>query len=396
MNARVIAHVDMDAFFASIAQLDNPRLRGKPVIVGGHSRTRGVVASASYEARKFGVRSAMPLYQALERCKAGDRGAGGDGPLPRGQRAAARGLVPLLARRRARGLRGGLHRPQRHRAAAGPAGEGGQRPAGRDPEGHPAMGLRGRGHKQAARQDRQQDPQAQRRLPHPRRRGGGLAAPAGRRGHPRRGAQAAGAPGTARYPHHRPARPGPATETRRRVRPGRRRSLRYRPRQGPSAGDAARPAQVDRRRGNLRHGFGRSCLPAPHAAAHRHRDHLPAAQAALRGIHHLRQVPLRQDLRDYPTQLDAGDAHRRRGPGLPDRERAADAPLGPRPTPAAGGRHAVQLQLQCPAIPVRPRSNACCTACQSMRDVNPVSAAIPRTRLRLASANPGTGGTTCR
>ncbi len=66
--ARSIMHVDMDAFFASIAQLDNPSLRGKPVIVGGHSIKRGVVASASYEARAFGVRSAMPLYKAVELC----------------------------------------------------------------------------------------------------------------------------------------------------------------------------------------------------------------------------------------------------------------------------------------------------------------------------------------
>lgn len=65
---RVIFHVDMDAFFASVAQLDNPRLAGKPVIVGGQSLRRGVVSSASYEARAFGVHSAMPLYQALKLC----------------------------------------------------------------------------------------------------------------------------------------------------------------------------------------------------------------------------------------------------------------------------------------------------------------------------------------
>lgn len=64
---RTIIHFDLDAFFASVEQLDNPDLRGKPVLVGARSR-RGVVAAASYEARPKGVRSAMPMVEALRRC----------------------------------------------------------------------------------------------------------------------------------------------------------------------------------------------------------------------------------------------------------------------------------------------------------------------------------------
>ncbi len=66
-----IIHIDMDAFYAAVEQRDNPELRGKPVIVGGSPTGRGVVSTASYEARKFGVHSAMPAGQAKKLCPQG-------------------------------------------------------------------------------------------------------------------------------------------------------------------------------------------------------------------------------------------------------------------------------------------------------------------------------------
>lgn len=68
MAQRTILHIDLDAFFVAVEQVLNPELKGKPVVVGGRPDHRGVVATASYEARAFGLHSGMPLATAVRLC----------------------------------------------------------------------------------------------------------------------------------------------------------------------------------------------------------------------------------------------------------------------------------------------------------------------------------------
>ena len=114
----VIAHLDLDAFFAAVEQLDRPELRGKPVVVGGDPRGRGVVATASYEARRFGIRSAMSAAEAYRRCP---RRSSSTPDMARYRERSrtvwARRREPRRARRAGRHRRG-LPRPPRPRARA--------------------------------------------------------------------------------------------------------------------------------------------------------------------------------------------------------------------------------------------------------------------------------------
>ena len=151
---RRILHVDMDAFYASVEQRDDESLRGKPVAVGGPASSRGVVAAASYEARRFGVRSAMPMARAVRLC-----------PhllvVPpdfRKYKAVSSQVFEIFraddaARRAALARRSvpGRHRERLGRAARPPgrrAAEGG------DPRHHRPDRLGGRGAQQVSRQDR--------------------------------------------------------------------------------------------------------------------------------------------------------------------------------------------------------------------------------------------------
>ena len=108
-----ILHLDLDAFFAAVEQRDKPSLRGRPVVVGGVGG-RGVVATASYEARAFGARSAMSTAEARRRCPAGTAFLGGRFAAYRATSDVVMGLLRELSPAGGAGLaRRGLRRPRR-------------------------------------------------------------------------------------------------------------------------------------------------------------------------------------------------------------------------------------------------------------------------------------------
>ena len=121
-RAATILHADLDAFYASVEQRDDPRLRGRPVIVGG-----GVVLACSYEAKAYGVRTAMAAGRRAALCPAGDRRAAADVGVHRGQQGGLRGLRGHHAAGRGALDRRGV--PRCRRAAADRRAAGGDRRA---------------------------------------------------------------------------------------------------------------------------------------------------------------------------------------------------------------------------------------------------------------------------
>ena len=159
-HASVIAHVDMDAFYVSVELLRRPQLRGRPVIVanGRSAHSRGVVMTASYEAREFGVHSALPLAVAYRRCPAGGAGPNGHAAVQARLGGGDGGPGRLQRRRRAGRPRRGLRGPVGLAGAPIPRA----RAQGRGPRAHQADLLDRARTEQAAGEDRLGPRQARR------------------------------------------------------------------------------------------------------------------------------------------------------------------------------------------------------------------------------------------
>ena len=150
---RRILHVDMDAFYASVEQRDNPALRGLPVAVGGDPDKRGVVAAASYEARTFGVRSAIPMSRAVRLCPSLVIVHPDFNKLPRSVAAGVQHLpVDHAAGRTALAGRG-LSRRDRERVERAARDDRREAAEGRNPRGNRAHGVGGRRAEQVPRED---------------------------------------------------------------------------------------------------------------------------------------------------------------------------------------------------------------------------------------------------
>ena len=210
-----VLHLDLDAFFAAVEQRDKPSLRGKPVVVGGVGG-RGVVATASYEARKYGVRSAMSTREARSRCPHAAFLTGRFHAYRDTSRAVMELLRERLTAGRAALARRGVRRPRRGRPAR-PRGRHGARRSPRScaagHRGHRRAHRVGRDrHLQVHRQGRQRPRQARRPGGGPARGRAGAAAADARHRHPRRRPGDRRAAATGRHPHRRRARDGQPEE----------------------------------------------------------------------------------------------------------------------------------------------------------------------------------------
>ena len=289
---RGILHVDMDAFYASVEVLDNPALRGKPVIVGGTPEGRGVVAACSYEARRFGVHSAMPAGQALRLCP--------DGVFlrPRMARYVEISEQVFAIFHRYTPLVEPLSIDEAFLDVTGcarlfgpPATVGRAIKAAIRDDLRPRR-VRGRGAQQVPGQAGQRPREAGRVRDHDRRRRAGAPrGPARRQPLGRRQGDAAAARGPRRAHGRRPAAPAADPPARRARRP-RRPPAAARPRSGRPPGDPRPRGEVDRQRDHLRRGHRRRGRPARGPRPPRRQGGLAAAQHGLLRPHRDPQGPL--------------------------------------------------------------------------------------------------------